>query len=728
MEFATANPVMGAGFVLVGCLATLVLVLTVRLLSGPRLPSAEILLQFDHHHPTPCFISDNNGAITHRNLAAMDLNPKGMDMQSVSDLLSHIVADPRTLIFRILENIDGENWSSIQFSTRSNKVDIAARKTGKGLIYWRISESKIAAPSVAGVPKALTLSIGRHGAVLSVSDAMLGLLGQKPKNVRDFMEWPVLKSSGSCRVRTADGLKSYFCLFRQVSLGRSELAFFELPNDTLPQDNLFDALPIPMLRLDETGLVLGANATGMSFIDDDALVGKRFHDVFKGVGRPLIGWVAEVLQGNEDGTSQFAELSTDGQDKFVQVTLCRVHRSGQTRFLAVLNDATELKSLEAQFVQSQKMQAIGQLAGGVAHDFNNLLTAISGHCDLLLLRHGESDPDFADLDQVRQNANRAAALVGQLLAFSRKQTLQPHALNLEQTLSDHTHLLNRLVGEETKLTLLHGNNLKRISADKRQFEQVIMNLVVNARDAMGGKGHIKISTFMRTYQAPESRDRATIPAGEYCVITVADQGCGIDSDKIQRIFEPFYTSKKTGEGTGLGLSTVYGIVKQSGGFVFVDSVVGVGTSFELLFPVAPNTVDVVETPAEIDLPDVTDDPADGVVLLVEDEAPVRAFASRALQLKGFSVLEAANAEEALAMLADKNLEVDIFVTDVVMPGVDGPTWVGEALKTRPDAKVVFVSGYAENRCDALHIDIPNSIFLPKPFSLNQLTSTVARLH
>ncbi len=374
------------------------------------------------------------------------------------------------------------------------------------------------------------------------------------------------------------------------------------------------------------------------------------------------------------------------------------------------------------------MQAIGQLAGGVAHDFNNFLTAISGHCDLLLLRHNESDPDFADLDQVRQNANRAAALVGQLLAFSRKQTLQPQAFDLEQALSDHTHLLNRLVGEKTVLTLQHGNNLKRVSADKRQFEQVIMNLVVNARDAMGGKGQIKILTSMRNYTETEKRDRATIPAGEYCVISVADQGCGIDSDKLKRIFEPFYTSKKTGEGTGLGLSTVYGIVKQSGGFVFVDSVVGIGTCFELLFPAAKAVKEPAHTVPEAKLPTISDELAHGVVLLVEDEAPVRAFASRALKLKGFSVLEASCAEEALEMLSDKNLEVDIFVTDVVMPGVDGPTWVGEALKARPNAKVVFVSGYAENKCDDLHIEIPNSIFLPKPFSLNQLTTTVARLN
>ncbi|MDG1739518.1 MAG: ATP-binding protein, partial [Paracoccaceae bacterium] len=430
-----------------------------------------------------------------------------------------------------------------------------------------------------------------------------------------------------------------------------------------------------------------------------------------------------------DGSgSQFARITANSKDKFIQVNLSRIDDAGEVRFLAVLSDATELKTLEAQFVQSQKMQAIGQLAGGVAHDFNNLLTAISGHCDLLLLRHDESDSDFADLDQIRQNSNRAAALVRQLLAFSRKQTLQPQPIDLEQTLADHTHLLNRLVGEKIQLLLHHGRSLKRISADKRQFEQIIMNLVVNARDAMDGHGTISVSTSMRTYARLERRDRALIPPGEYCVITVSDQGCGIAADKLQHIFEPFYTSKPTGEGTGLGLSTVYGIVKQSGGFIFVESARGVGTSFELLFPAFDGKSSSLLVTEKTKPEEAISNRAEGVVLLVEDEIPVRAFASRALKIKGFTVLEAANAEEALDILRDDKLAVDIFVTDVVMPGKDGPSWVSEALIKRPETKVVFVSGYAENRCDELSENIPNSIFLPKPFSLSQLTSTVARLH
>jgi two-component system cell cycle sensor histidine kinase/response regulator CckA len=400
-------------------------------------------------------------------------------------------------------------------------------------------------------------------------------------------------------------------------------------------------------------------------------------------------------------------------------------------------DATELKTLEQQFVQSQKMQAIGQLAGGVAHDFNNLLTAISGHCDLLLLRHEQSDPDYADLIQISQNANRAAALVGQLLAYSRKQTMRPEIMDIREMLSDLTHLLNRLVGEKVTLSVTNMTDLWAVRADKRQLEQVVMNLVVNARDAMQGGGDICVTTENLLLKEPLRRDRAEVPAGRYVKVSVVDQGIGIKEESRTKVFEPFYTTKKQGEGTGLGLSTVYGIVKQTGGFIFVDSRENEGAEFMLYLPAHDHvareqaplspveaTPDAVEAPPE-ERPDKTaQDAPEGVVLLVEDEAPVRAFASRALKMRGVSVLEAASAEEALALLEDRSLHVDVFVTDVIMPGMDGPSWVREALKDRPGTRVVFVSGYAPETFDDTKRDIPDAAFLPKPFSLTELTDTV----
>jgi two-component system cell cycle sensor histidine kinase/response regulator CckA len=369
------------------------------------------------------------------------------------------------------------------------------------------------------------------------------------------------------------------------------------------------------------------------------------------------------------------------------------------------------------------MQAIGQLAGGVAHDFNNLLTAINGPGDLLLLRHEGGDPDHGDLIQIRQNANRAAALVRQLLAFSRKQTLRPKVLHLTETLSELSHLLNRLLGERVTLRIEHGQELGPVRVDERQFEQVIMNLVVNARDAMPNGGEVRISTRNLRLRHDLERDQATVPAGDYVLVEVTDTGVGIPEDKLHKIFEPFYTTKKLGEGTGLGLSTVYGIVKQTGGFIFVASVVGRGSTFSVYLPRHDE-----EPPAEgaaEPLPEpVRDLTGNGVVLLVEDEAPVRSFAARALRLRGYTVLEAGSGEEALEFIADPAQRIDLLVSDVVMPGIDGPTWVRQAREQRPGVKVIFVSGYAEDVFRSDGGAVEDAIFVPKPFSLNELTQKV----
>jgi two-component system cell cycle sensor histidine kinase/response regulator CckA len=471
--------------------------------------------------------------------------------------------------------------------------------------------------------------------------------------------------------------------------------------------------------------VLIANRRARDLLGPGTPEGRMMADLVEGLGRSVTDWMQEAAQGQGQKQPEVVRAARDDRELYLQVRLGRVAGAGGPELVAVLNDATELKTLEAQFVQSQKMQAIGQLAGGVAHDFNNLLTAISGQCDLLLLRHEAIDPDYADLIQISQNANRAAALVGQLLAFSRKQNLQPQVLNLRDVLADHAHLLNRLVGEKVKLVLTHAEDVPPIRADKRQLEQVIMNLVVNARDAMPQGGEIRVSTAVLHLDEPLQRDRASVPAGDWVVIRVADQGTGIAPDKLPKIFEPFYTTKKTGEGTGLGLSTAYGIVKQSGGFIFADSVVGQGTEFLLYFPVHEPSPSAEVAPVP-DLPRPTHVQEGGTVLLVEDEAPVRAFASRALRMRGFTVIEAGNAEEALQTLEDPELAIDVFVTDVVMPGLDGPSWVAEALKDRPGVKVVFVSGYAEDSVTEHQARIPNAVFLPKPFSLSELTATVSQ--
>lgn len=486
-------------------------------------------------------------------------------------------------------------------------------------------------------------------------------------------------------------------------------------------------VPVAIMTFGPDGVMRVANHAARELMWQGEIRAAMFHDLFEGLGRPVSEWLADVVAGRHPGGSEVLRVRGN-EERFLQITLRRYVEGGRPGALAILNDATRLKTMEAQFAQSQKMQAIGQLAGGIAHDFNNLLTAISGHCDLLLLRHGREDSDFADLEQIRQNANRAASLVGQLLAFSRKQTLNPEVLDLEDVVADLTHLLNRLMVDKVDLTLGHlgrvaGRGLGKIRADKRQIEQVLINLVVNARDAMPEGGDIRIETEPVTLAEDLKRDRATVPAGDYTVIRVVDHGIGIPEHHLRQIFEPFFTTKRIGEGTGLGLSMAYGIVKQSGGYIFVDSAVGRGTTFSLYFPVFEGEE---QAPAP-EVRRVAMKQGEGVVLLVEDEASVRAFASRALSLRGYTVLEAANAEEALTRLEDATLHVDLFVTDVVMPGMDGPAWVRRAHLTRPGVKVIFMSGYAEDGLAEDQARVPNSVFLPKPFSLNDLTNTVQGL-
>jgi two-component system cell cycle sensor histidine kinase/response regulator CckA len=388
-------------------------------------------------------------------------------------------------------------------------------------------------------------------------------------------------------------------------------------------------------------------------------------------------------------------------------------------------DVTEQKNLEIQFAQSQKMQAVGQLAGGIAHDFNNLLTAMIGFCDLLLLRFQPGDPSFADIMQIQQNANRAANLVRQLLAFSRQQTLQPRILNITDVLVDLSHLLRRLIGENIELKVVHGRDLGAVKCDQGQLEQVIINLAVNARDAMSGGGTLTIRTANVRSAQVQRRGHEVMPAGEYVLIAVADTGIGIPGGNLARIFDPFFSTKELGSGTGLGLSTVYGIVKQTGGFVFVDSYPGQGAVFEIYLPRCEPTDASMSARPEGNEPSAGKDlTGRGTVLLVEDEDPVRKFGARALRNKGYRVIEAESGEAALEVIRNAADKIDLLITDVVMPRLDGPGLVREVKEIRSDIKVIFISGYAE---DAFRqrLDSDSDIdFLSKPFSLKQLATKV----
>ncbi len=674
--------------------------------------------------PTPCILTDDQGTIICQNEAAQGRYQVADGVPLAMALKLHF-ASPAEVVLRLLSQSVRAGSVQEQVVSAGRDLRLSALQLTPEKVLWRFDE--IASDTLSTESYgALTLPIltaNADGSVQTANAAMVQMLGYMPTHLDQVFDLPNPISGEELDVLAQQGPIRATLLELAGPQGQREI--YLLPpgsgKDAVPSLAEFETVPVPLVKFSAKGKLIVANASARGLLREPVAKSLMFHDLFEGLGRPVADWLDDIAQDRSPSRSEVLRARGLEGEVFLQVTLRRFTENGQRGVLAVLQDATALKTLEAQFAQSQKMQAIGQLAGGVAHDFNNLLTAISGHCDLLLLRHSREDFDYPDLVQIHQNANRAAALVGQLLAFSRKQTLKPERLDVAEILSDLAHLLNRLVGEKVQLQLCHALCLGSIRADKRQLEQVLINLVVNARDAMPGGGAIRITSESVSLRAPLERDNATVPAGDYAVIHVADTGTGIPADLLTKIFEPFYTTKKLGEGTGLGLSTAYGIVKQSGGFNFVDSQLGQGTTFHLYFPLHSGPIEGAEPPL-VKKPLLRQ--GEGVVLLVEDEAPVRAFASRALRLRGYTVLEASTAEDALTTLADPYLQVDLFVTDVVMPGLDGPSWVTRALQDRPYVKVIFMSGYAEEALSETQARIPNSVFLAKPFSLSDLTATV----
>ncbi len=420
-------------------------------------------------------------------------------------------------------------------------------------------------------------------------------------------------------------------------------------------------------------------------------------------------------------TGDIAVRLRDQPDEPVALTIAGARGLGEAAVLLSIKDNSEESRLKKQVAQATKMQAVGQLAGGVAHDFNNILTGIIGHCDLMLMRHTPGDSDYDDIQQIKNNSNRAASLTRQLLAFSRQQTLLPQVLQLPDIVSEISNLLQRLLGETVTLTVKHGRNLGAVRADPGQLEQVIVNLAVNARDAMPRGGTVTVQTYGVSTAEVRKLGSDILPITDYTALSVSDTGTGIAPELLPKIFEPFFTTKDVGKGTGLGLSTVYGIVKQSGGFIFADSKLGTGTSFVIYLPVHRGESGVAQIPVKPKA-NPTETWGTGTILLVEDEDMVRAVAERALTRNGYTVLTAANGEAAIELLGART-DVDMIVSDVVMPVMDGPTMVRAIRSDLPLMPILFMSGYAEEQLRKM-IDLDNIAFLPKPFSVQQLAEAV----
>jgi two-component system cell cycle sensor histidine kinase/response regulator CckA len=435
--------------------------------------------------------------------------------------------------------------------------------------------------------------------------------------------------------------------------------------------------------------------------------------------------VSESIRRYARGQSMSGDIAVrlkDQPDEVIALSIAGVRGLGDASVLIGLKDNSEETKLKRQVAQATKMQAVGQLAGGVAHDFNNILTAIIGYCDLMLLRHQPGDSDYDDIQQIRNNSNRAASLTRQLLAFSRQQTLRPQILQLPDVVAEVSNLLKRLLGEKVRLEVHHGRGTGTVRADPGQLEQVIVNLGVNARDAMPSGGVLSISTKPVLHGEVRAMGSDILPIGDYVQLSVVDSGTGISKENLSKIFEPFFTTKEVGKGTGLGLSTVYGIVKQSGGFIFADSVMGKGTRFDIFLPVHVGKPDDTDKPAKRPAEKPRDLWGSGRVLIVEDEDMVRAVAERALVRQGYVIETARDGEEGVQLFAEGK-RYDLIVSDVVMPNMDGPAMARKLRETYGDVKILFMSGYAEEQLRE-SINLENVYFLPKPFSVQQIAEAV----
>jgi two-component system cell cycle sensor histidine kinase/response regulator CckA len=486
----------------------------------------------------------------------------------------------------------------------------------------------------------------------------------------------------------------------------------------------FNAAPMGIAELDHKGIISNANVAFLS-LSPQARRGGPLESLVAAEQRDQLR-EALATAGGAGAKPIHVDVSLIGDPPRQVQFIISGHGDKEARFLIFATDKTENKSLEVQVAQGQKLQAIGQLAGGVAHDFNNVLTAIIGFSDLLLAKHRPTDPAFADIMNIKQNANRAANLVRQLLAFSRRQTLRPEVLSLTDVISDLGNLLGRLLGEKVDLKVVHGRDLWMVRVDVNQFEQVIINLAVNARDAMPNGGTLTVRTSNVSFAERQMGNLQVMPAGDYVLCEAQDTGTGIPAEIVDKIWEPFFSTKDVGKGTGLGLSTVYGIIKQTGGFIFCDSVVGQGTVFRIYLPryIQEATTPEEEVKGEAPAIKRADHTGKGTVLLVEDEDAVRAFASRALASRGYTVLEADSGDAALAIFAEKGDEISLVISDVVMPEMDGPTLLKELRKRGVATKVIFISGYAEDAFEKNLEGEQDFAFLPKPFSLKQLAEAV----
>ena len=633
---------------------------------------------------------------------------------------------------------------------RSLDVEVIRAGAADDCLIWRFTAASGGIDTVAQIVAAID---GQWGARLGEVGVMVALIGGEGR-VRAANRALIVRATGRAEAPVAG--RDFVTLLSSDAHGHVRFAFEGATGTPLrllqiPVDPGVGEGPRIVVLLDDDGAQRGEGADiplqkllsmlplGLALADRDgrflfmnqafaraAAIAPGSTPVYPGdlVIREDKAAVADAVRrfanGANAASGDMAVRLNARAEEPIALTLAGARGLGEAAVLLSLKDNSEESRLKREVAQATKMQAVGQLAGGVAHDFNNILTAIIGHCDLMLMRHTPGDSDYDDIQQIKGNSNRAAGLTRQLLAFSRQQTLRPQVLQLPDVIAEVSHLLQRLLGETVTLSISHGRNLGAVRADPGQLEQVIVNLAVNARDAMPNGGTLTLQTYAVSAADVRKLGADMMPVTDYTAMRVSDTGTGIPPEVLPKVFEPFFTTKEVGKGTGLGLSTVYGIVKQSGGFIFADSVPGKGTSFVIYLPVHALEAAVPVAPVKVEKP--ADLWGSGTILIVEDEDMVRNVAERALARHGYTVLTAAHGEEALEVLAARG-KVDLLVSDVVMPTMDGPTMVRHARERFPDLPILFMSGYAEEQLRK-SIDLDRVSFLPKPFSVKDLAEAV----
>ena len=680
-------------------------------------------------------------------------------------------------IFRLHHIAEGmdeaeETIDIITAKSELKRYEIRVSRMDSQSLLWQVVEAarglSVGQDVLAEAPVGL-FTVTKDGRVLAANDVLLRWLGgvdnSPPEKLSSFIENPdaLLGSSAEpgrtvrtdTRLITRKGVVTptvmvanwhtlnsgdvvaSAALYGHSTLAKSDAAGPTAMGTTDFEIGSYSSAPVAVLKLEGSELrgakVMSANPAYAKMSGRLDVVGQSFGEIFR--DNPTEHRFLERAVANTSPDIPFDGTLKNDDTRGLPVSVYIVHDAqNPTESYAYLVNVSARKMLEDQLVQSQKMQAIGQLAAGVAHDFNNLLTAIRLNTDELLQRHPVGDPSYPELQNINTTGARAAALVKKLLTFSRKATRRMERLDVTDTLSDMVVTLRQTLGERAQLKMVHARGLPAVMADKSQIDTVLMNLCVNARDAMeeqgGGTITIRSALLPRSEVADGQLGEAlnAIAGDDFVVISVEDTGTGMPDEVKSKIFEPFFTTKEQGKGTGLGLATVYGIVQQTGGHLTVESEVGKGTAFKIYLPAAGEVTEAERAQAAVKAKPAMRKPADlagqGNILFVEDEASVRGIAAKALRKKGYLVTEAEDGEEALELLEEAETPFDLMISDVVMPGMDGPSLLKAGRKLLGDARIVFISGYAEEEFSELLSEEPDVTFLPKPFTFAELAEKV----